>query len=310
MSLVVWTEKKLQHCFSTLSHKLPSAYRICLFIDGLDECVGDHHALIDSLKVLGQSLRIKCCVPSRPEKPFARLGTSLMLELQDLTRSDIRRFTFALLSQHVLDLPLLQSLTQRIVSKAAGVFLWADLVVRSLIQGLRNQDDEFILLKRVESLPDRIEELYSDMLKRIDRVYLEETARFMYLTEELESLRRSSIFNYSLAIFALDDGMHLRNLQIDLQMIISKCAAIKARIEITCGGLLEISQAHINSQSVEEEAWRRWEPEEFRSSKSYRIWSTFQVNFHPRTASDFFKTHSEGATFIKAHLPIKKTPVL
>ncbi|KAL8718436.1 MAG: hypothetical protein Q9225_004435 [Loekoesia sp. 1 TL-2023] len=182
--LTAWTEKKLRMVLSNLCHQISSSSRICLFIDGLDECAGDHHALIDLLEEVVQNTQVKCCLSSRPERPFTRLKTSAMLKLQDLTRKDISRFVHTKFSKHIQDERVLSETTNVIVEKADGVFLWADLVTNSQIKGIRNGDDEKTLLKRLESLPVELDDVYSQMLERIEELYYEEVSRYEFILSD------------------------------------------------------------------------------------------------------------------------------
>jgi hypothetical protein len=59
-----------------------------------------------------------------------------------------------------------------IVEKADGVFLWVRIVVKSLLEGLRNRDDIAILRERARLLPKELEPLYEHLLERIGPFYI------------------------------------------------------------------------------------------------------------------------------------------
>ena len=316
--LTAWTEKKLRMVLSNLCHQISSSSRVCLFIDGLDECAGDHHALIDLLEEVVQNTQVKCCFSSRPERPFSRLGTSAMLKLQDLTRKDISRFVHTKFSKHIHDEQVLSETTNMIVEKADGVFLRADLVTNSQIKGIRNGDDEKTLLKRLELIPVELDDLYSQMLVRIEGLYYEEVSRYIYLTRVLETVGKSSVFHFSLVSFALDNRMYLKNLRTDPKAIIAGCSTIKERIETVCGGILEIYnqqkpvfnfEADVDAGSDRDSIYEdyysdrsAWEPKELRSSAASVDWSSMAVKFCHRTAKDFFVANSKGRSFVSSHL--------
>jgi hypothetical protein len=68
-------------------------FKLCLFIDGLDEYEGDSEAVLGLFDRLSRSSHIKVCLSSRPWLVFEEsLGHHPGLRLQDLTYNDIRTF--------------------------------------------------------------------------------------------------------------------------------------------------------------------------------------------------------------------------
>lgn len=61
-----------------------------------------------------------------------------------------------------------QTLVGMLLDKAEGVFLWIFLATKSLITGIRNQDDEKTLFQRLEELPAELEGLYAEMWRRLN----------------------------------------------------------------------------------------------------------------------------------------------
>lgn len=58
----VWTEGKLRQCFQVLIEAITPALRICIFIDGLDECSGDHRELLKLVfQVANNNEDVKIC---------------------------------------------------------------------------------------------------------------------------------------------------------------------------------------------------------------------------------------------------------
>ncbi|KAK2472565.1 hypothetical protein H9L39_16445 [Fusarium oxysporum f. sp. albedinis] len=99
-----------------------------------------------------------------------------------LTREDIRNYVKEELGAN----PNFQRLSRtdsrcsmisnNIVERAQGVFLWVILVVDYLRGGLRNNDD-YSDLQRLNDLPDDLEEYFKYMLQTIEDVYWESTTR-------------------------------------------------------------------------------------------------------------------------------------
>ncbi|KAG7009662.1 hypothetical protein G7Y79_00002g007770 [Physcia stellaris] len=167
-----WSLKDLREVFQNVlqisSPDITASMRICLFVDGLDEYDGDKADLLSLFQSSSEATNIKICLSSRPwpifEKALYGDGRHA-LKVHDLTKGDI--------SQYILD-----KLT-RIVSKAQGVFLWVFLVVRSLLEGLQNDDDITILEKRVAELPPDLESYFQRVLDEISPAYRKDTARLL-----------------------------------------------------------------------------------------------------------------------------------
>jgi hypothetical protein len=60
------------------------------------------------------------------------------------------------------------ALLEEIVEKADGVFLWAKLVVRSLLQGIRNRDDVTDISEQLHRLPRELKPLCHSLLELIE----------------------------------------------------------------------------------------------------------------------------------------------
>jgi hypothetical protein len=97
------------------------------------------------------------------------------LKLQNLTYRDIEQYihnkfysnsTFLKLATKVS--VAAPELLNEIIEKADSIFLWVELVVRSLVQGLRNRDDITDLSERLRRLPRELKPLYSRLLSLIE----------------------------------------------------------------------------------------------------------------------------------------------
>jgi hypothetical protein len=87
-----WTERNLTTAV-VKAIEVACDTQFCVFIDGLDEFLGDYDELIDLVFKLHGLKNIKFCVSSRPEVQLAsRLAECEHLRLQDLNRSDIAKF--------------------------------------------------------------------------------------------------------------------------------------------------------------------------------------------------------------------------
>lgn len=117
-------------------------------------------------KRVSRSRNIKVCLSSRPWPVFRDAFHGLpSLALQDLTYNDIEAYINSALEENILT---------EIVQRASNVFLWVVLVVRSLLQGLRNQDGINDLTRRLCEIPVDLEGYFNRMLQKLDRFYLAE----------------------------------------------------------------------------------------------------------------------------------------
>jgi hypothetical protein len=82
-------------------------------------------------------------------------------------------FLAQLSKQHAKEMSLL---INGVVVKARGVFLWVKLVVQSLLRGLSDYNRISDLRKRVEYLPEDLEELYDQMLGNSEPFYHEQAS--------------------------------------------------------------------------------------------------------------------------------------
>jgi hypothetical protein len=154
-------------------------------MDGLDEFVGDSWEVIGILKELSLSPNVKLCLSSRPWNCFNDAfgqSNSQMLQLHQLTASDIKLFARDGLSaystyQEHINQALFDNLIDDICERAQGVFLWVRLVVRSLKDGLVNDDPVALLKSRLHALPTDLEDFFEHIIKSVDTVYQERMAR-------------------------------------------------------------------------------------------------------------------------------------
>jgi len=162
--------------------------KFCLFIDGLDEYKGDHYQLCETIAVLGQSANIKICVSSRPWNDFEEhFSGNPRLSLHDFTRNDIRQYVESQLISHRRWTALerhtseTKQLIDEITIRAHGVFLWVILVVRALRDGLTNEDTLGDLWKRLDNIPNDLEQFFKLILNSVEPFYYEKMAETLLI---------------------------------------------------------------------------------------------------------------------------------
>ncbi|KAK5626750.1 hypothetical protein RRF57_002465 [Xylaria bambusicola] len=272
-----WTLEELASCMEKVVSLDDLPIRLCLFIDGLDEYQGDHSELVSHIMKICQSASIKICVASRPwiDFPVPFEDSAWKLFMQDLTINDIELYVRDLLHGNqyyqrlkARDETETEKLIAGVTTKAQGVFLWVDLVLRSLLRGLDNGDGIGILNRRLNLLPSDLERYFELMFNNIDEVYRENTARiFLIMVHAQETLP-------VLMISFLDEeeldphyALVMRNGNLTEDTITMLVHEKRHQLIARCKDLIYVQQHH-----DEPEFW------------------CYEVGFLHRTVTDYFRT--------------------
>jgi len=314
-ALPAWTEARLKKCLRALLSRLAESHRVSFFLDGLDELDQSYEQMLSIVKNLLETSDINICLSSRPYRIFSdAFSSSAMLRLYDLTEEDIRTYVTESLPPNGSmlifdDSGATFSISETIVSRADGVLLWAELVVREVNRGITNEDSHQQLRYRLDSLPDEIEQLYSYMLESIDTVYKVEAARcFAFLRNGLESLLQLSLLIHE----GHRNDHPLAFADLSAAQTLDFCNSTARRLPTTCAGLLEVQEDrdpddHANLSDLA----RLVLPSQFAVSdidldkipqellEILRIHLYVRVQFVHRTALDFVEKTSVGRKFMK-----------
>jgi hypothetical protein len=178
------------------------------------------------------------------------------LRLQDLTRRDIDHYvshkmhsSTSFKSLFAKEPQAASALIQEVVYKADGVFLWVKIVVKSLLNGIRNRDGLQDLHQRLDLLPKELEPLYTHLLSLIESIYYEWASKAFqlvravrnhrnYLSAPGEVAQPLSILQLYLAI---NQELNFHNLPRHNSQPLSSCYE-DTQIQLTarCGGFLEV----------------------------------------------------------------------
>ncbi|KAJ1324127.1 ankyrin repeat domain-containing protein 50 [Microdochium nivale] len=263
-----WSTDELKVAFLYLLNLSGKEFKLCLFVDGLDEYGGDHNAFADEIFDMTNNSAVKLCLASRPWPVFDyAFSRKSHLMLQNLTFPDIVRFTWtnfscshAFRSRLDTESDFLGDLVLQVAHKSEGVFLWVHLVVKSLLEGITNADRVEDLQERLNELPGDLEELYWKMFQSIEPRYCAHASRYFQIS--LAASGQMSAF----AFFLADSGDPSSSLSSPIQPIsndrrLQAYHAIKTRLASRCMGLLEIPLPQPTSQIV------RNEPSEFHQAE-------------------------------------------
>lgn len=202
-------ETHIEEAFELLlSRATPDKYRLCFFIDGLDECEGsllEHEQLAKMLQSWVTSGAVKLCVSSRPYPEFIRtlaLPWDRQIQLHKLNESDIRAYCLDRLGNDIdaqKRSDICQRLVKNVVGLSQGVFLWVHLVIDILLVGFRQDDPDFVLLARLESLPSDLDKLYTKLREPIekDRIQKTRSDRMLLLAANNPSSRSLTAMAFS-----------------------------------------------------------------------------------------------------------------
>jgi hypothetical protein len=174
-----WNLRQLIDAFKALISQTSIPLKLCFLVDGFDEFEGDHEEMAALFKEVTKSTTVKICLSSRPWVVFQETYCSCpSMRLQDLTFHDIKIYVDGKFDSNPAfrrlaaeEPELAEVLRNEVVARADGVFLWVQIVVKSLLDGMRNHDDIDILRERLERMPRELEPLYKHLVSLIEPVY-------------------------------------------------------------------------------------------------------------------------------------------
>jgi hypothetical protein len=133
-------------------------------------------------------------------------------------------------------------LTDKVIDKAQGVFLWVELVVNNLIVGLEEGFSDTELKECLDSLPPELEDLYARIFEQIPKDYIYDAMIYFKLTlmyrplglldfylatrDPKEALARKDQWSY-------EDHLAMKH----------ACTRAETRIKSRCRGLLQVKQS-------------------------------------------------------------------
>ncbi|KAI1336098.1 hypothetical protein F5Y15DRAFT_419316 [Xylariaceae sp. FL0016] len=152
-------------------------HRFCFFIDGLDEYEGnllEHAKLARTLKIWTQGGDVKICASSRPYDEFLRALSdegNPTIHLHQMNKFDIFTYCIDRLrkdSPSKMEDESYIDLIMEITQNSRGVFLWAHLVLETLLIGIHHGDPYPALRQKLREMPPELNQLYDKMRAPIE----------------------------------------------------------------------------------------------------------------------------------------------
>jgi hypothetical protein len=230
-----WTTKSL---LAALQKSLTAFRedRVYLMIDRLDEYEDSYGELLDVILECHSQSCVKACLASRPETAIlAELKSFPTLRLQDLNERDISKFVWDRLRPY--EDALTEQLTSQLICRAEGVFLWAALVVRSMISGCLAGDDVATLLSRLNTTPLQLVALFEQLLSSVEKVHQESLCLCLFHLNEVHWSRPTKLVgSLGLITASLPECQEVNS----PDEFISACTRTSSRLVARWKGLVEI----------------------------------------------------------------------
>ena len=181
-----WDIQALREAFLAITQQCRVRLQLCLFIDALDEHMGDNEQLVQLLKDIvtkrdSEFTKLKICIASRSWTVFTQhFGNCPGFAIHDYTATDISTYVESRLSidhlgsQLSLNQEQLRKISNQVAGKAFGVFIWVRLVMDLVTDDIRDGTPFEAIEDRILSMPEELEDLYRHTVRRIEPKYLHE----------------------------------------------------------------------------------------------------------------------------------------
>ncbi|KAL8840487.1 MAG: hypothetical protein Q9176_003813 [Flavoplaca citrina] len=289
MIIPTWTEKRLLQILNDFADEKPSTVTLCVFIDGLDEYVGDQDTLLHIISLLSSVGGCKVCVSSRPDQKFrSEFQGYPQCRVQDLNQKDIEKMVTdklkpCLEKNKPNETEAIEYLLHILIDKAEGVFLWLGMMIKDLSRASRHGNTISELHQRLETTPNTMNGLYRRILRSLDKMYLDYALKTFQIMVAAQYLRRRFHLPLTLLDFAcMDETSWLRVEQFDRpyfgsSTFQSKCRELHTRLYSRCGNLIDIKDDDNKTNKTN------------KTNKAILVRHAQTVNFIHRTAVEFLK---------------------
>jgi NACHT domain len=190
--MMKWTDTELQEALKSFASKACPEAKLLLLVDGLDEYDGTDEQRMDMISLFKELTAIegvKACVSSRPWVIYKDAFKSCpQLRLEELTKGDISTYVHDQLlgnelfrAQQRRHPKLLTYISDEIIQKASGVFLWVRLVVRELLKRVRDGGWASELINQLDEIPPDLDDYFKRMMESIEPRYRQDASIFLQI---------------------------------------------------------------------------------------------------------------------------------
>ena len=261
-----WDLESLVAAMMSIVRQRDVPVRIFLMLDALDEHHGDNDVLVALLRSMVDSAAggytwLKLCLASRSWTVFQQHFRKCPgFAIHDHTQRDIRTYIEARLdigedALHDTDSQIHKvRLINHVADKALGVFIWVRLVMDMISKGARDGTPYPALEEMASRMPQELEELYADTLRRVEPEYSTEAYHMLQIT--LCSLAPLSIEDFVhisfLNTYAPDHQNGRAKASQDADAVLGSSEILSNWITSRSGGLLEVSHQPSDEDDLQE----------------------------------------------------------
>ncbi|KAK2746767.1 hypothetical protein FQN55_005494 [Onygenales sp. PD_40] len=163
-----WHLDELQKFFASALATGPNC-RIMLYIDALDECqeqdVRNTAQFVEKIATQTSSsgTEVRICLSSRHYPNIVIKGCQ-EIRMEEHNLADISAYVHTKMEAVGYRG---ENLTEKIISKASGVFLWVVLVMERFLTAIEDGETDGNLLRELDSIPDNLKDLYANIIGSI-----------------------------------------------------------------------------------------------------------------------------------------------
>ncbi|PMD24332.1 hypothetical protein NA56DRAFT_541277, partial [Hyaloscypha hepaticicola] len=168
---VLWSLRALERFILTVVQSATTT-RFFFLVDALDEYQGEDIVIAQIFAKIAEECQnnLQLCVSSRPHIDFREeFGSCHKLRMELETQEDVRHYTNGRFQDYLKKHgSSYQVLIDEVVSNAQGLFIWVKLASNELLRAAKRGEDIEQLRKRLNGMPQELDEFYQRILDQLD----------------------------------------------------------------------------------------------------------------------------------------------
>lgn len=222
--------------------------RFFFLVDALDEYQGEDADVADIFSSLASTntKNLQFCISSRPHIDFLEKFESCgKLRMEFETEQDIRKYTNSIFQNYIeRHGDIYRVLVDEIVINAQGLFIWVKLASSEILRAAKRGEDIHQLQKRLEGMPQNLDEFYQRILDQLDPDDRDEARAMLSITihspEPLTPIHLRYAVHFATGIYT-EFNEYLAQI----------------RILAVCGGLLEFGEIESSHAEYKEQSGQK-----------------------------------------------------